>query len=338
MNKLQIFVLVFFFAFSASLQAKTFKIATSAPDGSFWMKQMRAGAKQIKKLTSNRVKFKFYPGGVMGSEEVVLKKIRVRQLHGSALSNGALAKFFPDSQIYTLPMVFNTFEEVDYIRSIFDKKIIEGLEKAGMMSFGLSEGGFTYAMSTEPIKNTQDLNNHRIWTPTNNKTAELTLNSFGITPIPLNIGDVLAGLQTNLIDTVAVSPIVAIALQWHTQIKYVTDIPLTYLYATLVIDKKTFSKISINDQKIVKTVMQKIFKKIDKQNRKDNVSAFKALAKQGIEVISPHGKTLSVWYKKGEVARSNIKSKGIFSEGAIEQISKLLEKFRKKHESLGAAI
>jgi len=337
MKTLKILLISISLTVCTSIEAKTFKIATSAPDGSFWMKQMRAGAKEIKKQTDGRVKFKFYPGGIMGTEEVALKKIRIRQLHGTAVSHGVLNSFYTGSQVYGLPMLFNSFEEVDYVRNVIDQKIIKGLEKGGMISFGLSEGGFAYAMSTQPIRKTEDLNSHKVWSPTNNKQAELTLKSFGISPIPLNIGDVLAGLQTNLIDTVAISPIVAIALQWHTQIKYVTDIPLSYIYATLLVDKKAFEKIKKEDQKIVRGVMSKVFKRIDEQNRKDNVSAFSALANQGIEVLSPDPKTLDIWYKKGEKARGIIKSQGIMSDNMYEEVTKLLNEFRKKQETLGAA-
>ena len=192
-------------------------------------------------------------------------------------------------------------------------------------------------MSTSPIMKIDDLNRHKIWTPTNNKQAELTLKAFGLTPIPLNIGDVLAGLQTHLIDTVAISPIAAIALQWHTQIKYVTDIPLTYLYATLVIDKKAFSKVSKDDQNVVRNIMNKIFKRIDEQNRKDNVSAFSALVNQGIKVLSPNSEEMDIWYKKGQKARTSIKVKGILSKESYNQIIDLLTEFRMSKETLGAA-
>ena len=148
MKVINIFLIILSLCVVTPVQARTFKIATTAPDGSFWMKQMRVGAKEVKKETNGRVKFKFYPGGVMGSEEVALKKIRIRQLQGAAVSNGSLADFYPDSQIYALPMLFNSFEEVDYVRKLIDKNIIKGLENAGMISFGLSEGGFSYAMST----------------------------------------------------------------------------------------------------------------------------------------------------------------------------------------------
>lgn len=337
MKKIKLSLVILILFSMNTLHAKTFKIATSAPDGTFWMKQMRMGAQEIKEKTESRVIFKFYPGGVMGSEEVTLKKIRIRQLQGAAVSNGVLTSFYADSQVYSLPMIFNSFEEVDYVRSIVDEKIIKGLEDGGMISFGLSEGGFAYAMSTSAINRVEDLNTRKIWTPTNNKQAEVTLRSFGLTPIPLNIGDVLTGLQTNLIDTVAISPIVAIALQWHTKIKYVTDVPLTYLYATLLIDKKSFNKISSNDQVIVKSIMSNVFKKIDEQNRKDNIAAFTVLSNQGIKVLSPDNETLKLWYKKGELARETIRSDGILSKSSYDEINDLLNQFRKQQETIGAA-
>ena len=52
------------------------KIATLSPEGSEWMQKMREGAKEIALKTDNRVKFKFYPGGIMGNDKAVLRKIR----------------------------------------------------------------------------------------------------------------------------------------------------------------------------------------------------------------------------------------------------------------------
>ena len=63
-------------AFTA--QAVTLKIATLSPEGSSWMQKFRASAKEIKARTDSRVKIKYYPGGVMGDDAAVLKKIRIR--------------------------------------------------------------------------------------------------------------------------------------------------------------------------------------------------------------------------------------------------------------------
>ena len=56
--------------------AKTLKIATIVPEGTSWMVEMRKAAAEIKKRTDGRVKIKFYPGGVMGNDKTVLRKVR----------------------------------------------------------------------------------------------------------------------------------------------------------------------------------------------------------------------------------------------------------------------
>ena len=126
----------------AGAEAKTLKIATVVPDGSSWMQEMRQAAKEIKTRTNGRVKLKFYPGGIMGNEQTVLRKMRVGQLHGGAFTTGALAPSFPDVELYSLPMLFRSYEEVDYLRERLDGRIIEGLEEAGLVPLAIGDNGF----------------------------------------------------------------------------------------------------------------------------------------------------------------------------------------------------
>ena len=75
-----------------TVEALTLKIATIVPDGSSWLVEMRQAGKEIAEKTDGRVKLKFYPGGVMGGDKTVLRKIRARQLQGGAFTSGALAE------------------------------------------------------------------------------------------------------------------------------------------------------------------------------------------------------------------------------------------------------
>ena len=63
-------------------QTTRLKIATMVPDGSFWMKEFEAAADEIDRRTGGRVNLRFYPGGTMGSDTAVLRKMRIGQLHG----------------------------------------------------------------------------------------------------------------------------------------------------------------------------------------------------------------------------------------------------------------
>ena len=276
-------------------QAMTLKIATLAPDGTTWMKKMRAAATEIDKKTEGRVKFKFYPGGVMGNDKSVIKKIRLGQLQGGALTGGSLASIYPDMQIYSLPMVFENYEEIDHVRPIIDPLLKMGMSDKGFTILGISEGGFAYLMSDSTVKNIDDLKNKKLWIPEDDVLNEALFRKMGVYPVTLPLADVYTGLQTGLIDTIGATPTGALAFQWHTRIRSITDVPLLYLVGVLVVDNKRFNKISPADQKIVKNVVAQTFAAMDDVNRKDNDSARQALQKMGTEFIRPDDKEIAYW-------------------------------------------
>ncbi len=309
-------------------RAAQFKIATLSPDGSSWMKSMRAAADSIEEQTGGRVTFKFYPGGVMGSDEAVLRKIRIGQLQGGAVPGGAMLSFYPDAQVYNLPLKFHSFAEVDYVRERMDNKIIAGIEENGFVTFGLAEGGFAYILSKKSITTMEELRAGKVWIPNNDPGGLQAVKTFGVNPIPLNLADVLAGLQTGLVDTVATSPIGAIALQWHTQVQTMTNLPMLYFYALLAIDKKAFGKLSDADQAVVREVMGASFKQIDQQNRTDNIAAYNALLEQGIEELELSAAERERWYQTAEEAEANIADKNIVSARSLQELNGYLKEFR----------
>jgi len=299
-----------------------------SPDGTALMKKMRLAAKEIAKITEQRVKIKFYPGGVMGDENAILRKMRINQLQGAAITSGALTRYFKDTSILGLPFLFNSQEEVLYVRKYVDKLIIEGLKKKGFISFGLAESGFVYILSNDPIYTVADLQKEKFWVP-DNASARNTIKFFSLKPIPLPFGDVLAGLQTHLINTIASSPIAAIALQWHTQVKYLTDMPLLYSWGTLVISKKAMKKLNKKDQITVQKVMSDAFKDIDQQNQKDNSAALAALKNQNITFIKPNDEQLAQWKQFAETGNKQLIENGYNSKKMYQLIQKHITDFRK---------
>lgn len=327
--KWTLLVPLLFIVCSNNALAVTLKIATLSPDGSFWMQKLREGGDEIAKKTEGRVKFKFYPGGVMGKDKDVLRKIRLRQLHGAAVTGNALNDVYPDIRIYNLILKFRNLKEVDYIRQKMDAELMAGLEQNGLVSFGFSEIGMAYIMSIEPVQELEHMRSRKAWVPENNELALVALKAFSISPIPLPVRDVLMGLQTNMIDIVAGSPMAALALQWHTKVKYVADIPLSYIFATLFIDQKAFNKISKPDQAIVRLEMSKIIKVLDKKSRQDNLLAKEAMIKQGIQFLKPTEQAAEELRTTIVIANKKLEHDGHLSAEKVGKLNKNLAEYRK---------
>ncbi|MBW2012586.1 MAG: TRAP transporter substrate-binding protein DctP [Deltaproteobacteria bacterium] len=328
---IRIITIVLIFTLTGPAQAMRFKIATLSPEGSVWMQKMREGAEELTRKTDNRVTIKYYPGGVMGDDQAVLRKIRIGQLHGGAVVGGSLSRFYPDNQIYSLPLKFRSFDEVDYVRKHLDPLIAQGLEKGGFVTFGIAEGGFAYVMSKVPIRTVEEMRRQKVWIPDNDPMILESVKAFGITPFPLSIvADVRAGLQTGLINTVTTPPIGAVALQWHTQINYLMYEPFLYIYGVLALDRKAFAKISPDDQRIFREIMGRKFRELDRLNREDNVNALEVLRKQGIEFIKPSGEALKKWYDDAGTVPKRLVNAGKLSQDMVDTLETLLKDYRSK--------
>lgn len=301
-------------AFAATgAEAATLKIATMAPDGTNWMKEMRAGADAIKAKTEGRVELKFYPGGVMGDASTVQRKIKIGQLQGGAFTGGEASVITKDAQAYTVPFLFRTQEEVDQVRAKVDPLVKEQFRKNGFELLGMSGGGFAYLMSTRELKTRDDLKSAKVWVPQGDAIAEATFKAAGVAPIPLPLSDVYTSLQTGLIDTAANTTAGAIAFQWHTKIKYVVDLPVIYTIGELVVDKKAFDALSEADRKTVGDEIATAFAQIDKQTRADNTSARAALEKEGIKFIAPDESERKNWETVGADAKKQLATSGALS-------------------------
>ena len=284
--------------------ATTFKLATISPDGSVWTNALRDAGKQLEASTAGRVTLKIYPGGVMGDDVAVLRKMRARQLHGGVFQSGALQKSTPELGAYNLPLTFRDLNEVGKVRAEMDEKLITAMRRVRLESFGFVTLGFAHAISTKYVGSIAQARELKIWSPKGDVSAARYLRSFGISPIPLTIVDVLTGLQTGLIDTVVAPPVSVIALQWHTQIKYLLDIPFMYIYSIVAVDKPLFDRLSKEDQKVFRTTMTAAIEKIETLNIRDHQKTKEALTQLGVTVISPSKEELLEWREQADIASS----------------------------------
>jgi TRAP-type C4-dicarboxylate transport system substrate-binding protein len=313
---------------SGTTHGVTLKISTLSPEGSTWTKLLREHGAKVEQRTGGEVKFKFYPGGVMGDDKAVLRKMRVGQLHGAVLTAGALVQSYEDIALYNLPMLFRNEAEVDFVRQAIDERLMQGLRSHKFVGFGLAEVGFAYPMSQQPISSVSSVRQRKVWTPDNDPSSQQAFEAFRISPVPLPIADVLAGLQTGLIDSIASPPIGAIALQWYTQVEYGLDLPLIYVYGTLAMSEKAYARLSEAHGEILTEELGAVVASADEAARKDHTGAKAALTAQGIKWLEPSADERAEWAQLAFEASERIVADGLISAALYEETKALLAEFR----------
>ena len=322
-------LLVALLAFGGTAHAVDIKIASVAPDGSRWMQQMRAGAEEVSARTSGRVNIKFYPGGVMGNDAQVLRKIRIGQLQGGAFTAGGLAERYGALNLYGIPLLFRSLDEIDAVRAELDADLAAGLERAGFVTFGFIEGGFANLLANEPIRSVEDMRRKKVWVPEGDPISFMVMEALGLSPAVLPVTDVLTGLQTGLIDIAFASPVAALVLQWHTKVKYITDLPVSYSMGIFAIEKDAYSALSAADQQVVREVMGRYIEGLDREARDDNAKAAEVLTSSGLQWVTVNAADVEGWRRIIESLYPRLRERPDIDSAMFDRLLAVLADYRR---------
>lgn len=327
----QLFLLLFCTLFLCGpIQADSkylFKVATIAPEGSIWTKRFRDFVAEVEEKSNGEVGFKVYPGGIMGNDRAMYRKIRVGQLHGGGFTMTGIGAVVPEFRVMGIPFLFRSYEEVDHVRNGLLPSFKKAFAEKGLELVAMTEVGFVYSMSTSPIATLAEFKKSKIWAPEGDPLSTAYLQTLGITPLPLAIPDVLTSLQTGMLETVFNSLYGTIVLQWFTKTKYISDIPFGYAYGGFLLDRKKFSRLPAPHQQLIKDAAQKHFSLLITDTRKSNRDSRQGLQENGISMIIPEAATVEILHSKRDETVQRIQGVA-FSSQIYQKTTKLLDEYR----------
>lgn len=303
------------------------KMSVLAPEGSTWVKVMEEMNQEIQEKSGGKLALKIYAGGVSGDEKDVLRKMRIGQVHAAAFTGVGLGQIVPAVRIMELPMLFRSYDEVDFVK----KKLEPGFQKdfaaKGFELLGWAEAGFVNIFSNKPIRNKQDMAGVKFWAWEGDPLVEAMYHALGITPIPLSLPDVLTSLQTNLIDGVYGPPLAVIALQWFTKVKYMTNVNLANSTGALLITQKAMKSLPPDQQKILREAAAKYSDILVQRIRNDNKTAVGQIRKAGIQVIDLEPEAQKEIISVSESVYPKLVGK-LYSQALLNQVKSLLAQKR----------
>src|SRR4030042_1157377 len=217
-----IFILIISLVFiNGQSKAKyLFKIATEAPDNSNWINSIKLINSELSKKTNGEVEIMVYPGGVMGDQSTVLKKIKIGQLTGVTFSSLGLSYIYKDFSVLGLPLLYNNYDEYDYVVAKLSNLLDKEFEKGGFIIAAWTEIGLIYTYSKKQVNSIDTLKKSKPLLIADDAMSLYLFQEIGVKPIPLQISDVMTGLQTGSIDTIFSSHYGVIAMQWSSRVKY----------------------------------------------------------------------------------------------------------------------
>jgi len=324
-------IAVFLMFFTAhALQAKPkyqFKVASLAPDGSVWITHFRDFANDVAEKSNGQIEMKLYPGGVMGDDLAMYRKLRAGQLHGGGFTMTGIGNAVPDYRVMSIPFYFNNYNEVDAVKKEMEPYFKDKFQQSGLELLAMTEVGFIYGMSTEPTSTLNDLQMRKSWIPSRDPIATEYFNALNITPVPLSISDVLPSLQTGLIDTVYTSLYGSIVMQWFSKAKFITDYPYGYAYGAVVFSNKAFSQLPNDLAAMMRESANIHFSALNKKTRETDFESRDVLLQNGVTFVQASEAMLQQLKSKKDEAVEQLIGQAISKE-TYDKVNSAVGKFR----------
>ena len=324
MFKKILFTFFIFFLLTQVIWAKKIivKMATLAPEGTEWHGLLVELGQQWKEVTNGEVRLRIYPGGVVGDERDMIRKMRIGQIHGAAISNEGMTEINPYFTTFYMPMMYQSYDEVDFVRERLSDELLNITEDNGFKILTMVDVGWAYWFSTEPIYTPDDLKNNKIFIWAGDYKSVQLYEKHGYQPVPLAMTDVLSGLQTGLITSLGFNPLYALAQQLFGIADNMLEMKWGNLTAAIIIDLKTWNKIKPEYQQSMLTVAKKIGNGFQEKNRYESDKSVEVMKKYGLKVNKPSPEQVQIWNELINSMSADIRG-SLIEENAYDRLMEI---------------
>jgi len=313
----------------AAAESHEIRIATLAPSGSPWMNLLERAAAEIAEQTDQRVTIKYYTGGQQGDERDYIRKIKLGQLDGAAITAAGLAMIEPSILVLDLPMLFATQEEVDYVATKMWPYFQKKFEKQGFRLAERGELGWIYFFSKSKVTSIADLRKQKLWTLGDDNIGSSFLDKLKLNGVPLGVPEVDGALTTGKINACFSSPLGVVALQWYTKVKYMSSTPMVFAIGATVLSLDAVKKVSAEDRKTIDAIAKRSQKKARATIRKANEDARKMLLRKGITLVDVPQDMIDELVKVAAEVQSELVGK-VYSKEELEMVIAYRDEYRAK--------
>jgi TRAP-type C4-dicarboxylate transport system substrate-binding protein len=313
----------------AGAQQVVIKMATLVPEGSSWHLILKETAEKWKTISGGRVVVRLYAGGVAGDDADVVRKIRLGTLNAGVLTEVGIAEIDRSVFALSVPMMYSSYEEVDYVLDRMRSGLEAKLEAKGFVALNWLDGGWSHLFAQKPVATPDELKPLKLFTPAGDPQAVEVYKAAGFNPVPLPTTELATALQTGLVNALQVPPQVAVITQYYTHAKYMTDLKWLLLLGSTVVAKTTWEKIPADLRPALLEATREAGRRLRAEIRASGDRDVEAMKKRGLVVVPVDARTAELWRKAAEAAYPRVRGPVVPAD-AFDEALRYRDEFRRR--------
>ncbi len=319
------------FALNASAEGRTMtvKIATVVPKGSIYHRVLQNMGQKWREAQGGNSRFIVYTDSVQGPEPETVRRMRVGQLNGSMVSIVGLSEI--DESVGVLqfmPLVFRSWQEVDYVRQKLRPELEQRLRAKGFTVLFWGEGGWVQFFSNQPRVTPEDYKSAKIFAWAGDAAQVDLMKSLGYRPVVLELTDILPSLQTGMIDTVPAAPVWALVGQFDRTAPYMLRINWVPIVGAVVMTTRTLDAMSDAGRAALRAAAAEAGETLREQRNKRDEDIVRALEGRGLKILTLTPEAERAWQEFAHRAWPKVRGNMVPAD-MFDKVQSLLAEYRK---------
>jgi len=298
---------VFALSVGTSRAAVTIAMGTVAPTDSPWHKVLKQMGEDWKKVSNGEVTLKVLADGSLGDELAMVQKMRAGVLSGIAISGAGLPEIEPSVMAFQAPMMFDSYEELDYVRDRIAPKLEKAIEDKGFIVLNWGDVGWIHFFSKIPARTLDDFRKTKLYIVAGDAKAENFYKLAGFKPVPLASTDILPMLQTGVIDAFDAPPLFALSGQFFGLAKHMSDIRWAPLVGATLVSKKAWDRVPAALRPKLLEAARIAGDKFRTEIRALSDQAIVEMEKRGLSVVKTTDAERADWQREAEAVWPRIR-------------------------------
>ncbi len=309
-------------------------LGTVAPEGSIWHEILLDVRQQWEQISGGKVILRIYPSGVQGDEGEMLRKVRIGQLQAVALSGAGLSRIDSSVSCLQVPMLIETYEELDYVVERVTPTLEKKLAEKGFVVLHWGDVGWVHFFTKKPARTLDDIREMKLFTSAGDPETEKLYKEFGFKPIPLAVTDLLPSLQTGMIDAIDVPPLFALLQQTFALASHMIPVKWAPLTAATVMSERSWQGIpAVWREEMILAARAAAEKRRD-EIRRMGEDAVEEMRRRGLEVVELDEAALVSWHREAEQAYPRLRGTMV-PEELFDQVTRLSREFKQRQGTTG---
>ena len=308
----------------ARAQEVTIKLGTLAPNGSTWHSLLLEMGERWAEASQGRVKLRIYPGGTQGSEGDMVRKMKVGQLQGVAISNIGMADISRDPEALSVPGLIGSEAEMRAVFNRLEPELDRTLEARDVVPIQWSQIGFVRIFCAKAYRTPAQMTDAKMFAWDGDPASVDAWAAAGFKPVVVSSTDVMTSLETGMLTCIANVPLYMLTTRLFERASHMVDVPWGYLVGATLVSKSVWQKIPADLRPKLLDIAHDIGNRVDSEVRKLNDDAVSAMRKQGLEVVEVDP---APWRATAEKAWPTIRGK-VVSAQVFDEVLKLRDEYR----------